>query len=40
MTALPERMRPPREEGWFAEDLDHLPEAPGTPSSSTEHSSS
>ncbi|GAA1085905.1 Uma2 family endonuclease [Nocardiopsis metallicus] len=28
MTALPEWMRPPREEGWFAEDLDHLPEAP------------
>ncbi|MEU9004907.1 Uma2 family endonuclease [Streptomyces sp. NPDC048551] len=21
-------MRPPRAEGWFAEDLDHLPEAP------------
>lgn len=21
-------MRPPRDEGWFAEDLDHLPEAP------------
>ena len=28
MTALPEWMRPPRDEGWFAEDLDHLPEAP------------
>ncbi|WP_017580618.1 Uma2 family endonuclease [Nocardiopsis valliformis] len=28
MTAPPEWMRPPREEGWFAEDLDHLPEAP------------
>ncbi|MEU4618863.1 hypothetical protein AB0G04_02630 [Actinoplanes sp. NPDC023801] len=28
MTALPDWMRPPREEGWFAEDLDHLPEAP------------
>ncbi|RSS74740.1 Uma2 family endonuclease [Streptomyces sp. WAC06614] len=28
MAALPEWMCPPREEGWFAEDLDHLPEAP------------
>lgn len=28
MTALPDRMRPPRAEGWFAEVLDHLPEAP------------
>lgn len=28
MTALPEWMSPPRPEGWFAEDLDHLPEAP------------
>lgn len=28
MTALPEWMRPPRPEGWFAEDLDHLAEAP------------
>ena len=28
MTSLPEWMRPPREEGWFADDLDHLPEAP------------
>lgn len=28
MTALPDRMRPPREEGWFAQDLDRLPEAP------------
>lgn len=28
MTALPAWMRPPREEGWIAEDLDHLPEAP------------
>ncbi|KAA2264003.1 Uma2 family endonuclease [Solihabitans fulvus] len=28
MTALPDWMRPPHEEGWFAEDLDHLPEAP------------
>lgn len=27
-TALPGWMRPPRAEGWFAEDLDHLPEAP------------
>jgi len=27
-TALPDWMRPPRAEGWFAEDLDHLPEAP------------
>lgn len=26
--ALPEWMHPPRPEGWFAEDLDHLPEAP------------
>ncbi|MFG2822327.1 Uma2 family endonuclease [Kitasatospora sp. NPDC048365] len=28
MTALPDWMHPPREEGWFAEDLDRLPEAP------------
>jgi Uma2 family endonuclease len=28
MTALPEWMRPPRPEGWFADDLDRLPEAP------------
>jgi Uma2 family endonuclease len=28
MTAVPEWMRPPRDEGWFADDLDHLPEAP------------
>jgi Uma2 family endonuclease len=28
MTALPDWMHPPRAEGWFAEDLDHLPEAP------------
>ncbi|WIM95881.1 Uma2 family endonuclease [Actinoplanes oblitus] len=28
MTAVPEWMRPPRAEGWFADDLDHLPEAP------------
>ncbi|MGW3204501.1 Uma2 family endonuclease [Streptomyces sp. NPDC001135] len=28
MTALPDWMRPPRDEGWFAEDLDRLPEAP------------
>ncbi|MBP2320814.1 Uma2 family endonuclease [Kibdelosporangium banguiense] len=28
MTALPEWMNPPRPEGWFADDLDHLPEAP------------
>ncbi|WP_030544941.1 Uma2 family endonuclease [Streptomyces albus] len=28
MTALPDWMRPPRAEGWFAEDLDRLPEAP------------
>ncbi|MBU2662851.1 Uma2 family endonuclease [Actinoplanes bogorensis] len=28
MTAVPEWMRPPRPEGWFADDLDHLPEAP------------
>ncbi|WP_436526459.1 Uma2 family endonuclease [Actinoplanes sp. HUAS TT8] len=26
--ALPEWMYPPRDEGWFADDLDHLPEAP------------
>lgn len=25
---LPEWMHPPREEGWFADDLDQLPEAP------------
>jgi Uma2 family endonuclease len=28
MTALPDWMRPPRAEGWFAEDLDRLTEAP------------
>jgi Uma2 family endonuclease len=28
MTDLPDWMRPPREEGWFAEDLDRLTEAP------------
>lgn len=28
MTALPDWMLPPRPEGWFAEDLDRLPEAP------------
>ncbi|MEV7522369.1 Uma2 family endonuclease [Streptomyces sp. NPDC091371] len=28
MSALPGWMRPPRAEGWFAEDLDRLPEAP------------
>ncbi|WP_371499789.1 Uma2 family endonuclease [Kitasatospora sp. NBC_00374] len=28
MSALPEWMTPPRQEGWYAEDLDHLPEAP------------
>ena len=28
MNALPEWMRPPREEGWFADDLDGLAEAP------------
>ncbi|MFD7655181.1 Uma2 family endonuclease [Actinosynnema sp. NPDC059797] len=28
MAGLPEWMRPPREEGWLAEDLDQLPEAP------------
>ncbi|MEU3375150.1 Uma2 family endonuclease [Streptomyces sp. NPDC006660] len=28
MTALPDWMRPPRAEGWHAEDLDDLPEAP------------
>ena len=28
MTALPDWMRPPREEGWLAEDLDRLPDAP------------
>ncbi|MGW6305699.1 Uma2 family endonuclease [Streptomyces niveus] len=28
MTMLPEWMRPPRAEGWSAEDLDRLPEAP------------
>ncbi|MEV0564627.1 Uma2 family endonuclease [Dactylosporangium sp. NPDC050588] len=28
MTAVPDWMRPPRIEGWFADDLDHLPEAP------------
>lgn len=28
MTSLPDWMHPPRPEGWFAEDLDDLPEAP------------
>lgn len=28
MTELPDWMRPPRAEGWFAEDLDRLPQAP------------
>ncbi|MCX5210359.1 Uma2 family endonuclease [Kitasatospora sp. NBC_00240] len=28
MSALPDWMRPPRAEGWFAEDLDRLTEAP------------
>ncbi|SDM84196.1 Uma2 family endonuclease [Allokutzneria albata] len=28
MTVLPDWMRPPRAEGWYADDLDHLPEAP------------
>jgi Uma2 family endonuclease len=28
MTALPDWMRPPRAEGWLADDLDRLPEAP------------
>ncbi|WKX72372.1 Uma2 family endonuclease [Streptomyces sp. XD-27] len=28
MAALPDWMRPPRAEGWLAEDLDHLPDAP------------
>jgi Uma2 family endonuclease len=28
MADLPDWMRPPREEGWFAEDLDRLPQAP------------
>jgi Uma2 family endonuclease len=28
MAAVPEWMRPPRPEGWYAEDLDRLPEAP------------
>ncbi|MFC3998332.1 Uma2 family endonuclease [Nocardiopsis sediminis] len=28
MTALPEWMYPPRVEGWYAKDLDHLPDAP------------
>jgi len=28
MTAVPEWVRPPRLEGWYADDLDHLPEAP------------
>ncbi|MGO1056741.1 Uma2 family endonuclease [Crossiella sp. CA198] len=28
MTALPDWMRPPRAEGWYADDLDRLPEAP------------
>jgi Uma2 family endonuclease len=28
MAELPDWMRPPREEGWLAEDLDRLPDAP------------
>lgn len=28
MTAVPEWMRPPRPEGWYADDLDKLTEAP------------
>ena len=28
MTAVPDWMHPPRAEGWFADDLDNLPEAP------------
>ncbi|WP_232323631.1 Uma2 family endonuclease [Catenuloplanes japonicus] len=28
MTAVPEWMRPPRPEGWYADDLDELPQAP------------
>lgn len=28
MTAVPEWMRPPRPEGWYADDLDELTEAP------------
>ena len=28
MTQLPDWMRPPRPEGWLAEDLDNLPDAP------------
>jgi Uma2 family endonuclease len=28
VTTLPDWMRPPRAEGWFADDLDHLPDAP------------
>ncbi|MFD0275913.1 Uma2 family endonuclease [Kitasatospora sp. NPDC127111] len=28
MGELPDWMYPPREEGWFADDLDHLPQAP------------
>jgi len=28
MAAVPEWMRPPRPEGWYADDLDELTEAP------------
>lgn len=28
MSAVPDWMRPPREEGWLADDLDNVPEAP------------
>ncbi|MFC8719273.1 Uma2 family endonuclease [Kitasatospora sp. NPDC057198] len=28
MSGLPDWMRPPRPEGWLADDLDHLPQAP------------
>ncbi|AEV88565.1 hypothetical protein ACWT_7555 [Actinoplanes sp. SE50] len=28
MSTVPEWMRPPRPEGWLADDLDHLPEVP------------
>ncbi|MCK2240714.1 MULTISPECIES: Uma2 family endonuclease [unclassified Crossiella] len=28
LNTLPDWMRPPRAEGWYADDLDHLPDAP------------
>jgi hypothetical protein len=40
MTARPDRMRPPCEEGWFAEDLDRLPHRDRTVKLIIQHRSS